>query len=124
VKITADGTTLVESLSNPNQASADVAAKTYAVAVAPASGGEAVFSTDLTLPEGTSTIVYAYGSLSENTFAVATQSITGLGSPPSGVPAGEGSTAPANGANTSVLALALVAAVIALWSGARLVRAR
>jgi len=92
VKVTADGTTLIASLENPNSASADVPAKTYAVGVEPAAGGAAVFSTDLALPEGTSTIVYAYGNLTATpaTFAVATQSISDLGAAPAGVPAGEG----------------------------------
>jgi hypothetical protein len=126
VKVTADGTTLIESLSNPDEASADVPAKTYAVEVAPASGGAAVFSTDLALPEGASTIVYAYGALDAGTFAVATQSITGLGSAPTGVPAGEGPATPLDGGtgSTPILVLAAIAAAVALWSGVRLVRAR
>lgn len=117
VKVTADDATLIASLSNPDQAAAEVPAKTYAVAVAPASGGAAVFSTDLALPEGTNTIVYAYGSLADDTFAVATQSISGLGGTPTGVPAGEGT------ANTSnsvwLLALAATAFLGAAWSARR-----
>jgi hypothetical protein len=117
VTVTADGTTLIASLSNPDQGTADVPAKSYAVAVAPAAGGAAVFSTDLDLPEGNSTIVYAYGSLADNTFAVASQSISGLGASPSGVPAGEGTDRTAGSA--WLLALAAVALFGALWSARR-----
>ena len=62
VAITANGATLIPSLSNPDKAGADVPAATY-------------------------TIVYAYGTYPK-TFAVAVQkiSLTGM---PSGVPAGE-----------------------------------
>lgn len=121
VKVTADDATLIESLSNPDQAAAEVPTKTYAVAVAPASGGAAVFTTDLALPEGTNTIVYAYGSLTEETFAVTTQSISGLSGAPTGVPAGEGS---GSGTNlTWMLAVAAVALVGAGWSARRLMTA-
>ncbi len=91
VTISADGNALgnITNASGSQELKADVPAKTYAVAVAPASGGDAVFSTDLPVTEGTNTIVYAWGSLADGTFAVATQAIDGLGSAPTGVPAGE-----------------------------------
>jgi len=123
VKVTADGATLIPTLSNPDGASADVAAKTYAVGVAAASGGADVFATDLALPAGTSTIVYAYGNLTASpaTFAVAVQSISDLGAAPSGVPAGEGpissGTFPA-----WLIALIAVAVVGAGLSGARMMK--
>jgi hypothetical protein len=123
VKVTADGATLIPTLSNPDGASADVAAKTYAVAVSPAAGGAAVFSTDLALPEGTSTIVYAYGDLgaSPATFAVATQSISGLAAAPAGVPAGEGPAGTSTDGIPSWLVAVVVAALFgAAFSGRRL----
>jgi hypothetical protein len=91
VTVSADGNALgnISNASGSQELKADVAAKTYAVAVAPASGGDAVFSTDLPVTEGTNTIVYAWGSLADGSFAVATQAIDGLGSAPTGVPAGE-----------------------------------
>jgi len=91
VTISADGNALgnITNASGSQELKADVPAKTYAVAVAPASGGDAVFSTDLPVTEGTNTIVYAWGSLEGGSFAVATQTIDGLGSAPTGVPAGE-----------------------------------
>ena len=93
VKVTADGATLIKSLSNPNEATAVVGAKTYSVAVSPASGGASVFSGDVPVAAGADTIVYAYGSLSDDTFAVATQSINDLGGAPSSVAAGGGALA-------------------------------
>jgi hypothetical protein len=125
VKVTADGAVLIPSLTNPNGASADVAAKTYTVAVAPAAGGAAVFTTDLALPAGTSTIVYAYGNLgaAPSTFAVTTQSISNLGAAPSGVPAGEG-PAPSNSVPAWLLAVVGAALIAAIGSAGRLVSLR
>jgi len=89
VKITANGATLIPSLSNGASASAVVPAATYTVGVAPAAGGAAVLTTPLPLPAGTNTIVYAWGDLAGGSFKVATQSITGLGAMPGSVPAGQ-----------------------------------
>lgn len=86
VAITADGATLIPSLSNPNEAGAVVPAGTYKVGVV--AGGKTVFSTNLPVAWGANTIVYAYGTYPA-TFAVAVQKITGLSAAPSGVPAGE-----------------------------------
>lgn len=110
VTVTADGAAL-GNVANPNEIKADVPAKTYAVAVAPASGGAAVFSTDLAVKEGVNTIVYAWGDLtaSPSTFAVATQEISGLHSAPTGVPAGEAGLA-ADDQGVPGWALGLVAA--------------
>ena len=86
VAITANGATLIKSLSNPNSASAVVPAATYKVGVV--AGGKTVYSTSLPAAAGVNTIVFAYGTYPA-TFAVAVQKITGLGSAPMGVPAGE-----------------------------------
>jgi len=86
VAITADGATLIASLSNPNQASTVVPAGTYKVGVV--AGGKTVFSTSLPVAWGTNTIVYAYGTYPA-TFAVAVQKISGLSAAPSGVAAGQ-----------------------------------
>jgi hypothetical protein len=110
VTVTADGAAL-GNVANPNEIKADVPAKTYAVAVAPAAGGAAVFSTDLAVQEGVSTIVYAWGDLtaSPSTFAVATQEISGLRAAPTGVPAGEAGLA-ADGTALPAWAIGLMAA--------------
>ena len=126
VSVTASGTTLVPSLSNGEEAVADVAAMEYAVSVAPASGGASVFDTNLDVPEGVNTIVYAYGDLAGGTFAVGTQAIADLGSmPDGGVPGGEAGLA---NDGSSVPVWVLLAAVLGLAgagvAGRRLVMAR
>ncbi len=108
VKVTAGGATLIPSLANGSEAVANVPAKTYPVAVLPAAGGAAVFSTNLPVTEGANTIVYAYGDLAGGTFAAKVQTITGLHSMPSGVPAGDGGLAD-DGAGFPAWAVALVA---------------
>jgi hypothetical protein len=75
VKITANGATLIKSLSNGKRAGAVVPAKTYKVGIV--AGGKTVFSTKLPVAAGTNTIVYAYGTYPK-TFAVAVQKIKGL----------------------------------------------
>ncbi len=89
VDVLANDGVLFSALSNPNQAAGDVAAGTYNAKVVPT--GETtpvVFEADLALAEGTSTIVYAIGSLADGNFTVAVQTITGLGAAPAGVPTG------------------------------------
>ncbi len=76
VKITANGATLIRSLSNGAHASAVVPAATYKVGVV--AGGKTVFSTKLPVAAGANTIVYAYG-IYPTSFAVAVQKISGLG---------------------------------------------
>ena len=125
VKVTADGATLIASLSNPDQATATVPAKTYTVGVAAASGGADVFSGPLPVAAGADTIVYAYGSLADKTFAVATQKVSGLAAAPTAVSAGGGADAPAApGFPVWALVLVAAAAIGALASGGRLVAAR
>jgi hypothetical protein len=93
VDVRAGGAVVVPGLVNPGEASlvtdagtvsADVVlAGTDTVAIGPA---------DLTLAEGTSTIVYAWGSADAG-YQLAVQTIGGLHSSPSGVPGGTGGQA-------------------------------
>lgn len=122
VNIEANGDVLVPDLRNGKEAVADVPADTYDIAVVPASGGDAVAETPLTLPEGANTIVYAWGDLAGGSFAFATQTIEGLHSAPAGVPAGEAGLADEGGLPLALMALVGVAAVAAAGAGARLAR--
>jgi hypothetical protein len=85
---------LFSGLSNPDEATGDVPAGTYNAKVVPAGATDpVVFEADLSLAAGTSTIVYAIGSLDGGSFTVAVQTISGLGAAPAGVPTGTGGLA-------------------------------
>lgn len=90
VDVRVNGTPTFEGLTNPNEATADVAAGTVTADVVLA-GTEtvAIGPADLNLAEGTSTIVYAWGSAEAGDLALAVQTIDGLHGAPDGVPGGE-----------------------------------
>ncbi len=108
VDVLANDAVLFSNLSNPNQAAGDVPAGTYNAKVVPTGATDpVVFEADLDLAEGTSTIVYAIGSLGDDTFTVAVQTISGLGTAPAGVPTGSAGLA----AEPLPVALAIAGAV-------------
>lgn len=116
VDVRAGGTPVFEGLTNPNEESAQVDAGTVSADVVLAGTDTvALGPADLTLEEGTSTIVYAWGSAADETLDLAVQTISGLDSAPAGVPSGTGGQAAAAEAMpvwlTAVFALALVALV-------------
>jgi hypothetical protein len=116
VDITADGNVLFSNLTNPNEDMADVPAGSYEAAVVLAGTDTvAIGPADLDLAEGVNTIVYAWGSAEAGNLALAVQTIDGLGSAPSGVPAGGGSTA--GGAMPPWSIALMIAAAIAAGSG-------
>lgn len=124
VDILADGDALVPGLANPDEASTDVPAGTYEVAVAPEGTTDPVLGpTDLTLEEGTSYAVYAIGSADEDTLDLLVQTRTGDHSTPDGVPAGTGGGA-SDAMPSWLLALSVAGAASALVAATRLVRAR
>ena len=91
VDVRAGGTVAFAGLTNPKEAKADLPAGTIAADVVLA-GTEtvAIGPADVSLAEGTSTIVYAWGSATDCNLQLAVQTITGLHSAPGGVPAGSG----------------------------------
>ena len=111
VDVLANDAALFTGLSNPNQAAGDVPAGTYNAKVVPTGATEpVVFEADLDLAEGTSTIVYAIGSLDGGSFTVAVQTISGLGAAPAGVPTGTAGLA----ADGFPIALAIAGAIALL----------
>ena len=87
----ADGTELFPGVSNPQEGQIDVPAGTYDVEIAPAGAGVdgSVFSAEgVELAEGTSRIVYATGSLADDTFGLVIQDIGGLHTVPQEVNTG------------------------------------
>jgi hypothetical protein len=77
VDIIANGSlALFENVTNPNEGQIDVPAGTYGVTINAAGTDTVAFDAgDVTLPEGTSTIVYAVGDLAGGTFGLLVQSI-------------------------------------------------
>ncbi len=90
----AGGTAVITGLTNPNEKSLVTAAGTVSADVVLAgSTTVAIGPADVTLKEGTSTIVYAWGSASANNLKLAVQTISGMHSAPGGVNAGTGGQA-------------------------------
>lgn len=91
VDVRANKAVVFKSLTNPKEASAEVAAGTISADVVLAGTSTvAIGPASLDLAEGTDTIVYAIGSASDKTLSLVTQTITGMSSAPGGVPAGTG----------------------------------
>lgn len=91
VDVLADGSVIIDGLTNPNGESLTTAAGTVSAAVNLAGTDTTVIGpADLTVAEGASTIVYAWGSAEAGNLALAVQTIDDLGSDPSGVPSGLG----------------------------------
>ena len=98
VDVRAGGTPVFTGLTNPNEKSAQVDAGTVSADVVLAGTSTvAIGPAQLALKEGTSTIVYAWGSAQQNTLKLAVQTISGLHSAPTGVPAGDGGQAAQGG---------------------------
>ena len=119
VDVLAGGEPVFENLSNPNEAKADLAAGTVSASVAATGTTDPVIGpADVTVKEGSATIVYAWGSLEDDNLAVAVQTIDGLHSTPSGVPSG---TADVRGDLLPVAlgGVALLGAVVAAGAASR-----
>ena len=124
VDVRAGGTPVVKALTNPNEAtltapagtvSADVVlAGTSTVAIGPA---------DLDLAEGTSAIVYAWGS-GEAGYDLAVQTVGGTHSSPSGVPGGTAGLADDDSSLPMVAGLSLAGLAVAGAGAVRLARTR
>lgn len=126
VDVLAGGTAVISNLANPNEQTLTLDPGTIPAAVAAAGTTTPVIGpADVTVAEGTSTIVYAWGSLADNNLQLAVQTIEGLHSSPGSVPGaldGSADAAPATfvlGAGAAALAL-LVAGI----GAARTVAAR
>lgn len=120
VDVWVDGEVTVDNFTNGAEATLEVPASTYSVAVS-ATGDETpvIGPAELDLAEGTHYLVYAIGSLDEGTLDLVVQTISGLHTAPNGVPAGTGSTAADSSLATilvitSLGALAVVGSTIAL----------
>jgi hypothetical protein len=112
--VLADGSRPFTNLTNPNEAVADLPAGEITGAGIAPTGGEPIADVpSVTLAAGSNLIVYAVGSLDDETFTFYTQEITGLGGAPTTVNTGEPIE---SGTNWSLL-LAVAAGALALAGG-------
>lgn len=112
VDVLAGGSPVVTNLSNPNEQLLTLPAGTVSASVAATGTTDPVIGpADVTVAEGTNTIVYAWGSLEDDTLDLAVQTIDGLHSNPDGVPAGTAGLVATNGSGTEP----------AVWVGGALV---
>ena len=110
VDVRAGGTPVFTGLTNPGEKSGVVAAGTISADVVLAGTSDvAIGPANLTLKEGTSTFVYAWGSAADKNLKLAVQTISGMHSSPGGVPAGDGGQAMTGAGGISVTGLGLVA---------------
>ncbi|GIL35009.1 DUF4397 domain-containing protein [Phycicoccus sp. DTK01] len=124
VDVLAGGEAVFSGLTNPNEDSADLPAGTVSAAVALAGTTDPVIGpADVDVAEGTSTIVYAWGSAEDDNLALAVQTIGGLHSSPSGVPSGTAEL-PADSTPALLLGAAGLATLAAVGMGLRARRSR
>lgn len=94
VDVRANGEVAFAGLTNPKEAMADLPAGTISADVVLEGQGDPVLGpADVPITEGVNTIVYAWGSAEGGSLDLAVQTVEGLHSSPSGVPAGDGSLA-------------------------------
>ncbi len=124
VDVRAGGTPVVQGLTNPDEATLTVPAGTISADVVLAGTDTvAIGPADLTLAEGTSTIVYAWGS-GEAGYDLAVQTISGMHSMPAGVPGGSAGMADDNSSVPMVAALSVAGLAVAGAGALRLSRNR
>ncbi|MGY2126827.1 DUF4397 domain-containing protein [Blastococcus sp. SYSU DS0617] len=124
VDVRAGGTPVIEGLTNPNEETLTVPAGTISADVALAGTDTvAIGPADLTLAEGTSTVVYAWGN-DEAGYDLAVQTISGTHSAPSGVPGGSAGLADEGSSLPMVAALSVAGMAVAGAGAVRLARTR
>ncbi|KGN31506.1 hypothetical protein N802_03825 [Knoellia sinensis KCTC 19936] len=121
VDIRANGEVAFAGVTNPMEGKADLPAGTVSADVVLAGTDTvALGPADVNLKEGTNTIVYAWGSATDNNLKLAVQTISGLHSAPGGVPSGTGGQSGSSGWS----ALGLAGAAALLCGGAAFVVTR
>lgn len=116
VDILAGDTAVITNLANPDEQILNLPAGTVSAAVAATGTTDPVIGpADVTVTEGVNTIVYAWGSLTDDNLALAVQTIEGLHSSPAGVPTGQvGLVADPVGPSVPAWSYALVAILVGL----------
>jgi hypothetical protein len=126
VDVRAGGDPVFTDLSNPDQKSAEVDAGTVRADVVLAGTDDVVIGpASLKLGEGTTNIVYAWGSAEDDNLKLAVQTIKGMHSTPGGVPGGTGGhAAEAAGVSPYVPAMIGLGLLGIVVSAAGMARAR
>lgn len=124
VDVRADGQVAFEGLTNPKAVNAALPAGTISADVVLAGTDQvAIGPADVQLKAGVNTIVYAWGSASDDNLALAVQNVQAGGGSPGGVPAGDGGQAAAQ-ADAARFAATLGGAALAGGGVALLLRRR
>lgn len=123
VDVLAGGEAVVSNLSNPDEQALELPAGTVSASVAATGTTDPVIGpADVAVTAGADTIVYAWGSLDDQNLALATQTISGVGGTPNGVPAGNAGLVATNrtdtvgivGGTTAALAAAVAIGAVVL----------
>ncbi|MGX1161188.1 uncharacterized protein DUF4397 [Arthrobacter sp. SLBN-100] len=119
VDVLAAGSAVISNLANPNEQTLTLDPGTIPAAVAAAGTTQPVIGpADVTVAEGTHTIVYAWGSLTDKNLQLAVQTIEGLHSAPGAVPGGRSGAADEGAAGQATAVAGIGAAGLALVLGA------
>lgn len=119
VDVLAGGTAVVTNLANPNEQTLTLDPGTVPAAVAAAGTTAPVIGpADVTVAEGTHTIVYAWGSLADQNLKLAVQTIEGLHTAPASVPGALGGSPDPGRAGSAVATAGFSLAALALLAGA------
>ncbi|WP_461174764.1 DUF4397 domain-containing protein [Arthrobacter sp. Z1-9] len=119
VDVLAAGSAVISNLANPNEQTLTLDPGTIPAAVAAAGTTQPVIGpADVTVAEGTHTIVYAWGSLADKNLQLAVQTIEGLHSAPGAVPGARSGAAEEGTAGQALVLAGFGAAGIALLLGA------
>jgi hypothetical protein len=117
VDVLAGGSAVISNLANPKEKTLTLDPGTVPAAVAAAGTTQPVIGpADVTVKEGTHTIVYAWGSLTDKNLQLAVQTIDGLHSAPGSVPGGRSGAAD-DGAGQAAATIGVGAAGLALLLG-------
>jgi Domain of unknown function (DUF4397) len=125
VDVRAGGEPVFTDLANPKEKSAEIDPGTVEADVVLAGSDDVVIGpASLKVAEGTTTIVYAWGSAEDDNLELAVQTITGMHGSPNSVPGGTGGQAASSAAAPLWASLAALATVGAVISGTQLYRRR
>lgn len=124
VDVLAGGSAVISNLSNPKEKTLTLDPGTVPAAVAAAGTTQPVIGpADVSVKEGTHTIVYAWGSLADKNLQLAVQTIDGLHSAPGSVPGGRSGAAD-DGTEQAAATIGFGAAGLALLLGGGIAASR